>query len=121
MSDELNRKISIQGLVPEEIAAKFQAACKFHGLTQKEALGRMAELYVRLPPRQQGTLSVALRDDQAFADFMQAVNDVLADAILGRLPDVGPSVAELRARVDAREAKSRPRQARRGSRRKEAG
>lgn len=119
MDKETGIMVKLQALVPEEKAEQFQAVCKRRGFTQEVVFGHLAMLFARLPEPMQGALDYALEDGEAFTAFMQAVDRVIAEAILARLPSLGriPEVDELRGRIAALEESGPARQRQPGLRR----
>ncbi len=109
----------IQGEVPPELAEAWDKASERLNAKKKDMVVTIAELFLRLPETTQATATIALRNDQVFATFMQAVDRVIAEAILARLPSVGtmPEVGALRARIDALEENEAARQRPSGLRR----
>ncbi len=109
----------IQGDVPPELAERWDKASERLNAKKKDMVVTIAELFLRLPETTQATATIALRNDDVFAAFMQAVDRVIAEAILARLPSLGriPEVGELRGRIAALEEKRRSRESRRGLRR----
>lgn len=95
----------IQGDVPAELAERWDKASERLNAKKKDMVATIAELFLRLPDTIQATATIALRNDEVFAAFMQAVDRVIAEAILARLPSIGriPEVADLRGRIAALE------------------
>ena len=86
MDSKKKKKVTaLEGVVPKDIARRFRAACRANSLNQKETLGRLAELFTRLPEPVQGTLGIALRSDDAYQAFIEAVQLVIYDVISDQL------------------------------------
>ena len=85
----------VQGHIPARVFADFDAAVKDVRIGKQDCIAALATLFTRLPPVTQRLLTLALRDDVAFTDFMRAVDQVILDRIVSLLPASGEVLEEM--------------------------